>query len=86
VRDDDQEDRTTYKVVLNHEEQYSIWPAERENAPGWRDAGHSGTKAECLAYIERVWTDMRPLSLRRHMESVERAGTPAPDSPKRLGE
>jgi MbtH protein len=68
VREDEQEDSTTYKVVLNHEEQYSIWPADRENAPGWRDAGHVGTKAECLAYIEKVWTDMRPLSLRRRME------------------
>jgi MbtH protein len=76
VTDDEQDDRTTYKVVLNHEEQYSIWPAERENAPGWSDAGQTGTKAECLAYIERVWTDMRPLSLRRHMEQAERGGTP----------
>ena len=69
MREDDQEDSTTYKVVLNHEEQYSIWPADRENAPGWRDAGLVGTKAECLAHIEKVWTDMRPLSLRRRMES-----------------
>jgi MbtH protein len=59
---------TTYKVVVNHEEQYSIWPAERENALGWRDAGKSGTKQECLDYIKEVWTDMRPLSLRRKME------------------
>jgi MbtH protein len=70
VRDDEQDDRT-YKVVLNHEEQYSIWPAERENAPGWRDAGQTGTKAECLAHIERLWTDMRPLSLRRRMDQAE---------------
>ncbi|HEX8145858.1 MAG TPA: MbtH family protein [Pyrinomonadaceae bacterium] len=59
---------TIYKVVVNHEEQYSIWPADRENALGWNDAGKEGTKAECLAYIEEVWTDMRPLSLRRQME------------------
>lgn len=70
MRDDEQDDRTIYKVVVNHEEQYSIWPAERENAPGWRDAGQTGTKAECLAYIERVWTDMRPLSLRRKMDQA----------------
>jgi MbtH protein len=57
-----------WKVVLNDEEQYSIWPADRENAPGWRDAGKQGTKPECLEYIEEVWTDMRPLSLRRAME------------------
>jgi MbtH protein len=65
---DDEEDDTIYEVVINHEEQYSIWPAHRENAPGWRDAGPSGSKAECLAHIERVWTDMRPLSLRRQMD------------------
>jgi MbtH protein len=65
---DDHEDTTTYKVVINHEEQYSIWPADRENAPGWRDAGKVGTKAECLAHIGEVWTDMRPLSLRKLME------------------
>ena len=56
---------TIYKVVVNHEEQYSIWPADRENPLGWRDVGKSGPKAECLAYIEEVWTDMRPLSLRQ---------------------
>ncbi|MGI2906697.1 MULTISPECIES: MbtH family protein [Tolypothrichaceae] len=64
----DQEDTTIYKVVVNHEEQYSIWPSERENAPGWTDVGKSGTKEECLAYIKEVWTDMRPLSLRQQME------------------
>jgi MbtH protein len=56
-----------YKVVMNHEEQYSIWPADRSNALGWRDAGKEGSKAECLSYIEQVWTDMRPLSLRVRM-------------------
>ncbi len=66
----EQDDATVYKVVMNHEEQYSIWPAARDNAPGWRDAGPSGSKAECLAYIERVWTDMRPLSLRRRMDEA----------------
>ena len=60
---------TLYKVVLNHEEQYSIWPANRENPLGWRDGNKSGTKAECLAYIKEVWIDMRPLSLRQQMES-----------------
>jgi MbtH protein len=65
---DEREDTTIYKVVVNHEEQYSIWPADRENALGWNDAGKSGTKAECLAYIKEVWTDMRPLSLRKKME------------------
>ena len=62
------EDKTIYKVVVNHEEQYSIWPAHRENALGWKDAGKSGPKADCLAYIKEVWTDMRPLSLRKKMQ------------------
>ena len=54
---EDKEDTTVYKVVLNHEEQYSIWPADRANPLGWRDAGKIGLKAECLAYIREVWTD-----------------------------
>jgi len=53
---------------VNHEEQYSIWPADRDNPLGWQDVGKSGPKAECLAYIKEVWTDMRPLSLRRKMQ------------------
>jgi len=65
---DHEEDTSIYKVVLNQEEQYSIWPATRENALGWRDEGKTGTKAECLAYIGEVWKDMRPLSLRRKMD------------------
>jgi MbtH protein len=56
------------KVVVNHEEQYSIWPADRENPAGWRDVGKSGAKAECLEFIKQVWTDMRPLSLQRRMD------------------
>jgi MbtH protein len=67
---DQHEDLTTYKVVVNHEEQYSIWPADRETALGWADAGKSGTKAECLEYIQATWTDMRPLSLRKQMETT----------------
>jgi MbtH protein len=68
---DEKEDKTIYKVVINHEEQYSIWPADRENPAGWRDVGKSGLKQECLAYIGEVWTDMRPLSLRKRMEEEE---------------
>jgi MbtH protein len=67
---DESEDTTIYKVVVNHEEQYSIWAADRENPLGWRDAGPSGSKAECLPYIDRVWTDMRPLSLRQKMDGA----------------
>jgi MbtH protein len=69
--DNDTEDLTVYRVVVNHEEQYSIWPRTRENPPGWNDAGKQGLKAECLAYIREVWTDMRPLSLRRRMAEAE---------------
>jgi MbtH protein len=64
------EDTRTYKAVVNHEEQYSIWPVDRENPLGWNDAGKTGTKQECLGYIEEVWTDMRPLSLRKQMEAL----------------
>jgi MbtH protein len=69
----DGEDNRPYKVVVNHEEQYSIWPADRENPAGWRDAGKAGSKAECLGYIKEVWTDMRPLSLRKKMEESDRS-------------
>ena len=71
---EDREDNTIYKVVVNHEEQYSIWPADRENPLGWRDAGKSGQKAECLDHIKTVWTDMRPLSLRQRMDEAARQG------------
>lgn len=60
----------SYTVVVNDEEQFSLWPADREIPPGWREDGTRGSKEECLAHIEAVWTDMRPLSLRRRMEAV----------------
>ena len=66
----DSEDTTIYKVVVNHEEQYSIWPAYRDNPVGWNDVGKTGSKEECLDYVKEVWTDMRPLSLRRTMEQA----------------
>lgn len=72
------EDTTLYKVVKNEEEQYNIWPADRVNKLGWTDAGKTGTKEECLAWINEVWTDMRPGSLRRAMEAREGASPPAP--------
>jgi MbtH protein len=58
------EQNDQYCVVRNHEEQFSIWQADRPVPAGWSEAGVTGTRAECLAYIEQVWTDMRPLSLR----------------------
>ena len=63
------EDSTVYRVVRNDEEQYSLWAADRCNAPGWQDAGKTGTRSECLAYIDSVWTDMRPRSLRQRIEA-----------------
>lgn len=66
------EDNTIYKVVVNHEEQYSIWPADKNNPLGWNDVGKVGPKSECLAHIKEVWTDMRPLSLRKRMEEIEK--------------
>lgn len=66
------DDETIYKVIVNHEAQHSICPADRENALGWFDAGKSGTKAECLAWIEELWTDQRPLSLRQKMQDPSR--------------
>jgi MbtH protein len=62
-RDDDR-----YVAVVNHEEQYSVWPEHLPIPDGWRPAGRHGTKEECLDFIEEVWTDMRPLSLRMAME------------------
>lgn len=60
-------DEMQYSVVVNHEEQYSIWPSYREIPLGWTAVGKTGTKEECLAHIEKVWTDMRPLSLRKRL-------------------
>jgi MbtH protein len=61
------DDEAVFEVVMNHEEQYSIWPADREVPAGWKKVGKQGKKAECLAHINEVWTDMRPLSLRQKM-------------------
>jgi MbtH protein len=66
----DTEDSTTYLVVVNHEEQYSIWPDYKDVPAGWRATGFQGLKPACLAHIEEVWTDMRPLSLRRKMDGA----------------
>ena len=78
INDMDREDTTIYKAVVNHEEQYSIWPADRENPLGWTDTGKVGRKEECLEYIKEVWTDMRPLSLRKKMEEMAKNPPPPP--------
>lgn len=75
---DDSESRRRFKVVVNDEDQYSIWPEERSAPLGWRDIGVSGSKADCLDHIERVWTDMRPRSLRRWMDEQAAAAPPGP--------
>jgi len=74
---DEAEDKTIYKAVVNHEEQYSLWPADKPNPPGWTDSGKPGSKQEVLAYIKEVWTDMRPLSLRKKMQEAEANKPPA---------
>ena len=59
-----------FRVLVNHEEQYSLWPEWKAIPDGWRDAGFMGDKKACLSYIEDVWTDMRPLSLRQFMDNA----------------
>ena len=66
-KDRETEDTTTYKVIVNHEEQYAIWPEFKEIPAGWRYGDKAGSKVDCLAYIKEVWVDMRPLSLRQKM-------------------
>lgn len=78
MRTEDREDTTIYTVVVNHEEQYSIWPSYKPMPKGWRDAGKSGLKAECLAHIKEVWVDMRPLSVRKQMERLAQMRLEAP--------
>lgn len=67
----EEDENMIYKVVVNHEEQYSIWPDYKEIPNGWHAVGKVGLKPECLAYIKEVWTDMRPLSLRKQMAETE---------------
>ena len=61
-------DTTEYRVVVNHEEQYSIWPVGRDSPLGWTDTGHRGSREDCLRHIDEVWTDLRPLSLRMRQD------------------
>ena len=72
MQESETNENVVYRVVLNHEEQYSIWPFEKPIPAGWSDGGKSGPKDVCLAFIEEVWTDMRPLSLRKAMEASGR--------------
>lgn len=65
-------EETVFRVVVNAERQHSIWPDYKEIPRGWTEVGKQGSKKECLDYIESVWTDMRPLSLRERDASAER--------------
>jgi MbtH protein len=64
MRNEPEDDGVAYAVVVNRQEQYSIWRADREPPPGWRSIGKVGNKGECLAHVATAWTDMRPLSVR----------------------
>jgi MbtH protein len=66
-----------FQVVVNHEEQYALWPSNKQIPEKWRDGGMTGTREECLAYVRRVWTDMRPLSVR----TLDRSRTAASGGP-----
>jgi MbtH protein len=72
--DDEEQDTRLHVVVVNQEEQYSVWCADRPAPDGWSTVGSAAPRKECLARIAELWTDMRPLSLRRWMEEQERAG------------
>lgn len=71
---EDYADELIYRVVINHEEQYSIWPLGRDNPLGWQDVGKSGTKDECLDYIDKIWADITPLSVRRSLQEHRERG------------
>ncbi|RST19896.1 MbtH protein [Streptomyces sp. WAC04770] len=68
-------DATVYQVVVNDEEQHALWPARTAPPAGWRVEGFQGSEEACMAHVDRVWPDIRPLSLRRRLaESAEGAG------------
>jgi MbtH protein len=64
------DDNARYEVLRNDEDQYSLWPAGHDVPSGWQQVGKEGTKEECSEYVDQVWTDMRPLSLRRRMDAT----------------
>jgi MbtH protein len=69
---EDVEDTKTYRVVVNGEDQYSIWLADRDLPNGWSDAGKVGSRAECLAFVAETWTDMRPRTVREQLKNEQR--------------
>ena len=64
-------DKAVYVVLINSEEQYSLWPKQKSIPQGWRSVGKEGSMSECSQYVDEVWTDMRPLSLRKQMAELE---------------
>jgi uncharacterized protein YbdZ (MbtH family) len=66
-----QHPQTTFLILINDEEQYSIWPAHRPLPLGWHQVGEPGEKEACLARIKELWTDMRPRSLREQMAALQ---------------
>lgn len=68
----EEETAEMYSVVINSEEQYSIWPSRKDVPQGWRSVGKQGGKTECLKYISEVWADMRPASLRQASEKTSK--------------
>lgn len=74
---DERDDGRQYKVLVNHQGQYSLWPTGRHLPKGWKDTGRSGTKQDCLNYVEEVWTDMRPQSLKLAMDDGAFAEEPS---------
>jgi uncharacterized protein YbdZ (MbtH family) len=82
MHNSEKEDTRIYKVVSNDEEQYSIWLDYQQIPLGWKYAGKTGTKAECLAYVKEVWTDMTPLSVRKSMEALEKDPPKPPTVPQ----
>ncbi|MFE1407593.1 MbtH family protein [Streptomyces sp. NPDC058770] len=66
----DNEDGSFY-VLVNDENQHSLWPTFAEVPKGWSVVFGEGTRQACLAYVEKNWTDMRPASLIREMEGLE---------------
>jgi MbtH protein len=69
MMDKNTSNETTYRVLVNHEQQYSLWPTNLPIPAGWSDVCVNGSREQCVEYVERVWTDLRPLSLRQAMAS-----------------
>ena len=63
------EHRSNFCVVINSQEQYSYWFADSQLPAGWKSTGFIGSREECLTEVENIWTDMRPLSVRKALDT-----------------